>query len=74
MSVGVVLLQPESLIGDDPPSQIAGRGSMLQASESCWQRCCRDDVGRGMMSLLSHAGDGAAEVTWLWCDIGVESC
>jgi hypothetical protein len=24
--------------------------------------------------LPSHAGDGAAEVTWLWCDADVESC
>ena len=51
--------------GGEPLSRIASRESMHQASESCWQRCCRDDVGRGMMSLLSHAGDGAAEVTWL---------
>jgi hypothetical protein len=33
MSVGVVLLQPESLIGGEPQSQIASRGSMLQAPE-----------------------------------------
>jgi hypothetical protein len=25
-------------------------------TESCW--CCRVNVGRGTMSLLSHAGDG----------------
>jgi hypothetical protein len=27
------------------------------------------------MSLLSHAGDGAvtAEVTWLWCNVVVET-
>jgi hypothetical protein len=24
--------------------------------------------------LLSHAGDGAAEATWLWRDVDVESC
>jgi hypothetical protein len=54
MSVGVVLLQPESLIDGEPPSRIAGRGNMLQAPESCWRRCCRDDVGRGVMSLPSH--------------------
>jgi hypothetical protein len=26
------------------------------------------------MVLPSHAGDGATEVTWLWCDVDVESC
>jgi hypothetical protein len=26
------------------------------------------------MSLLSHAGDGATEVTWPWRDVDVESC
>jgi hypothetical protein len=31
MSVGVVLLQLESLIGGEPLSWIAGRGSVLQA-------------------------------------------
>jgi hypothetical protein len=36
MSVGVVLLQPESLIGGEPPSRIADQGSMLQDPESCW--------------------------------------
>jgi hypothetical protein len=24
--------------------------------------------------LLSYAGDGAAEATWLWRDVTVESC
>jgi hypothetical protein len=26
------------------------------------------------MVLPSHVGNGAAEVTWLWHDIDVESC
>jgi hypothetical protein len=25
-------------------------------------------------ALSSHAGDGAAEVTWPWCDVTAESC
>jgi hypothetical protein len=33
------------------------------ATESCWRWRCRDDVGRGAMSLLCHAGDDTAELT-----------
>jgi hypothetical protein len=36
MPIGVVLLQPENLIDGEPPSQIANRESMYQASKSCW--------------------------------------
>jgi hypothetical protein len=74
MSVRVVLLQLKSLIGGEPLSQITSRGSMLQAPESCWRRCCRDDIGHGVISLPSYAGNGAAEATWSWRDAGVESC
>jgi hypothetical protein len=74
MSVGVVLLQAESLIGGEPLSQIAGRGSMLQAPESRWRRCCRDDIGRGVMSLPSHADDGVAEETWPRCNVCAKTC
>jgi hypothetical protein len=31
-------------------------------------------LGRGVMLLLSHAGDVAAEATWSWNDVDVESC
>jgi hypothetical protein len=47
---------------------------MLQAPKSCWQRCCREDVGRDAMSLPSHASNGAVEVTWLWRNVDAESC
>jgi hypothetical protein len=45
-----------------------GRGAISRSSddvnvESCRRWRCRGDVGRGAMSLLRHAGDGAAEVT-----------
>jgi hypothetical protein len=73
MSVGVVLLQVNILIGGEPPSWIAGQGSMLQAPESCWRWCYRDDVGCGVMSLPSHASDGAGEVTWPWRNVSAES-
>jgi hypothetical protein len=74
LSVGVVLLKPPSLIDGEPSSRIASRGSTYQGLESCWRRCYRDDDGRGVMPLSSHAGDGAVEATWPWCDVGVESC
>jgi hypothetical protein len=25
-------------------------------------------------ALLSHASDGAIEVTWSWCNVAIESC
>jgi hypothetical protein len=31
-------------------------------------------LGRGVMSLPSHAGDVAAVATWPWHDVVVESC
>jgi hypothetical protein len=31
-------------------------------------------LGRGAMSLPSHASDGTTEVTWPWRDVGAESC
>jgi hypothetical protein len=31
-------------------------------------------LSHGMMYLLSHAGDGAAEATWPWHDVIAESC
>jgi hypothetical protein len=31
-------------------------------------------LGRGAMLVSSHAGDGAAEATWLRRDVGAESC
>jgi hypothetical protein len=31
-------------------------------------------LGHGAMSLLSHAGDVAAEATWPWRDVDAESC
>jgi hypothetical protein len=34
------------------------------AAESSWQWCYQGNIGRGTMSLLSHAGDGAAESCW----------
>jgi hypothetical protein len=36
---------------------------------SCWWWRCRGDVGRGVISLSSHAGDGVAKVTlaMAWC-------
>jgi hypothetical protein len=34
----------------------------------------RVDVGRGVMSLLSHASDGATEAAWLRRDVDVMSC
>jgi hypothetical protein len=30
-------------------------------------------LGRGAMSMLSHAGDGTAEATWPWRDVDIES-
>jgi hypothetical protein len=30
-------------------------------------------VLHGVMSMSSHAGNGAAEATWLWCDVDAES-
>jgi hypothetical protein len=44
------------------------------AIEPCLRWCCQGDIGRGAMSLLSHACDGAAEETWPWRDVAVESC
>jgi hypothetical protein len=37
--------------------------------ESCWRWCCRVDVGCGMMSPWSHAGDDADELVLavVWC-------
>jgi hypothetical protein len=35
-------------------------------AKSCWRWRCRDDVGRSVMPLPSHAGDGAAEWCWRW--------
>jgi hypothetical protein len=34
------------------------------AAESSWRWCYRGNIGRGTMSLLSHAGDGATESCW----------
>jgi hypothetical protein len=31
-------------------------------------------LGCGVMLLPSHAGDVAAEATWPWSDVDVESC
>jgi hypothetical protein len=31
--------------------------------EHCWRWRCRVDIGHGMLLLLSHVGDGAADVT-----------
>jgi hypothetical protein len=31
-------------------------------------------LGHGVMSVLSHAGNDATEVTWLGCDVGAKSC
>jgi hypothetical protein len=42
--------------------------------ESCWRRCCRDDVGLGAMLLPSHTGDGVVKMTWPRRDVGAESC
>jgi hypothetical protein len=47
---------------------------MLQAPESCWRRCCRDDVGQCTTSLPSHVGGGADEATWSWRVVSAESC
>jgi hypothetical protein len=44
------------------------------ATESCWWRRCWGDVGRGAMSLSSHADDVATEATGPWHDVSVESC
>jgi hypothetical protein len=52
------------------------------AAKSCWRWCCRGDLAATQcrcrvmlaMVLLSHAGDGAAEVTWPWPDVDAESC
>jgi hypothetical protein len=41
-------------------------------AESCWQRFRRGDVSRDVMSLLSHVGDHAAEVTEPQCDAGAD--
>jgi hypothetical protein len=62
MSVGVVLLQPESVIGGESLSQIAGRGSMLQApshasdgaTKSTW---LRHDVSDESCSRWRCRGD-----------------
>jgi hypothetical protein len=29
-------------------------------------------LGHGAMSVLSYAGDGTAEATWLWCDVAAD--
>jgi hypothetical protein len=52
LSIGVVLFDPYSLIGSEPLSQTTGWGSMHQAPESM-----------PVMTLLNHAGDGAADAT-----------
>jgi hypothetical protein len=52
------------------------------AVESCKRRHCRvmlaialpRRLGRNVMSMLSHAADGAAKVTWPWRDVTAESC
>jgi hypothetical protein len=31
-------------------------------------------LGCSVMSMPSHASDGAAEATWLLCDVDAESC
>jgi hypothetical protein len=36
------------------------------AAQSCWQRLCQGDVGRGAISMSSHTGDGTAESYWRW--------
>jgi hypothetical protein len=54
-------------------------------AKSCWRWRCRGDVGRaamslprqlgcGVMSLLSHVGDVAAEVTGPWHDVFAMMC
>jgi hypothetical protein len=41
-----------------------GRGAILLPRQ----------LGYGVMSLPSHTGDVAAEVTWLWHVVSTESC
>jgi hypothetical protein len=52
------------------------------ATKSSWQRRCQGDLATArcrcrvmlMTILLSHAGDGAAKVTWPQHDVDAESC
>jgi hypothetical protein len=52
------------------------------AAEPCWRRRCLADLAarqyryQVMLESVqpSHAGDGAIEATWPWCNIDVESC
>jgi hypothetical protein len=54
---------------------------VMLAIESCWRQRCRDDLVmaryRGQAILVtvlsSHAGDGAARVTWPRCNVDVKS-
>jgi hypothetical protein len=64
-----VLFEVLSLIDGEPSSQIVGRGSMHQALMSCWWWHYRAGVSSGMMSLLRHSGEGAAEsaLAVVWC-------
>jgi hypothetical protein len=36
------------------------------AIASCWRWSYQDDIGRGVMSLLGHVGDGTTESYWRW--------
>jgi hypothetical protein len=38
-----------------------------------WHWCCRDNFGRGVTLMLSHADDGTAEAPWPRRDVGAES-
>jgi hypothetical protein len=70
---------PESMLGMALPSQswqwheVATESCwcgttdatwLWRSAESCWRWRCQGDVDCGVMSLLSHAGDGAAESYW----------
>jgi hypothetical protein len=39
---------------------------LMKLSNQCWQWRCQGDIGRGAMSLPSHAGDGTAKSCWRW--------
>jgi hypothetical protein len=77
----VVNLQARFPVGEvrtEPLSQISSRCWQWHdvAIESCWRWRWHYlvDVGRGMMSMLSHPSDGAADKTWPRCNVNVESC
>jgi hypothetical protein len=46
---------------------------VMALSSPYWQWCYWGDIGHGVMPLLSHADDSAAETTWLWRDTATKS-